>query len=102
MPIGRRYRGSGMAQTRKTVYYSGHVQGVGFRATASGVARDFAVTGYARNLPDGRVELVAEGDPAEVDRFLDAVQSAMAGFIRRTQVDEAEPTGRETGFHIRH
>ena len=43
------------------MYFSGHVQGVGFRYTTRSVASRFAVTGYVRNLPDGRVELVAEG-----------------------------------------
>ncbi len=45
---------------------SGRVQGVGFRYTAKGVAQRFAVTGFVRNLSDGRVELVVEGDAAEV------------------------------------
>ena len=51
---------------RRTSHFSGHVQGVGFRYTVADVAEDFDVRGYVRNLPDGRVELVAEGDEAEI------------------------------------
>src|SRR5471030_2081507 len=50
---------------RMKVFYSGRVQGVGFRYTARTVAAGFEITGYVRNLPDGRVELVAEGDDSE-------------------------------------
>ena len=47
---------------RRTSHFSGHVQGVGFRYTVQDLAADFDVRGYVRNLPDGRVELVVEGD----------------------------------------
>lgn len=69
---------------RKTmqVFYEGRVQGVGFRYTARRVASGFDVAGYVRNLPDGRVELVASGDPDEVDGFLSALrESELAGHI---------------------
>ena len=48
-------------QQRREVYFSGRVQGVGFRYTVRMVASRFAVTGFVKNLPDGRVQLVAEG-----------------------------------------
>jgi acylphosphatase len=54
---------------RMTVFFSGHVQGVGFRYTAKTVAAGFEITGTIRNLPDGRVELVAEGTREELDAF---------------------------------
>lgn len=63
---------------REEVLYSGRVQGVGFRWTAANIARQFAVTGYVRNRSDGRVELVAEGTPAELDRFFGAIRAEMA------------------------
>ena len=50
---------------RKTIYYSGRVQGVGFRWTTRRIACEYDVTGYVMNLPDGRVELAVEG-PAKV------------------------------------
>ena len=77
----------------KRVYYSGHVQGVGFRYTAQGLARGYPVTGYVRNLPSGEVELVAEGEPAPVDAFLAAVERQMAGYITHTTVHECPPSG---------
>lgn len=87
--------------TRATVLFSGSVQGVGFRYTARSVARDFNVEGYVRNLPDGRVELVAEGTPAEVDAFLAALDRAMSGYIRSRDRQDSPATGEFTGFSIR-
>ncbi|MGC4004296.1 MAG: acylphosphatase [Pirellulales bacterium] len=62
-----------MADTRvKTkVLYSGRVQGVGFRASTAAIAEGFAVGGYVRNLPDGRVEAVVEGPTDEVAACID-------------------------------
>ena len=85
----------------KRVYYSGSVQGVGFRYTAQGLASGFAVTGYVRNLPDGRVELVAEGAADQVDGFLAALARRMTGYVEETAVSEQTPGGL-TGFRIRH
>ena len=85
----------------KRVYYSGRVQGVGFRYTAQHLAAGFAVAGYVRNLSDGDVELVAEGEADEVERFLAAVAGRMAPNIARTAVREEPPAGRR-GFPIRH
>jgi acylphosphatase len=71
---------------RRRVYYSGGVQGVGFRYTSRRLAQDYAVGGYVRNLPDGRVELVAEGDQAEVEAFLEAIRQRLGDHIRDIQV----------------
>ncbi|HOA73968.1 MAG TPA: acylphosphatase [Phycisphaerae bacterium] len=87
---------------RLTVLFSGHVQGVGFRYTTRSVARGYAVTGYVRNLPDGRVELVAEGTPPEVRAFVEAVQREMAGYVREAKISEEPPTGQFPDFQIRH
>jgi acylphosphatase len=85
----------------KRVYYSGAVQGVGFRYTVQGLAGGFAVAGYVRNLPDGRVEMVAEGAADQVERFLAAVAQSMAAYIQETVTAEETPAGM-TGFRIRH
>jgi acylphosphatase len=86
---------------RDEVWFSGRVQGVGFRFTVSETSRRFAVTGFVENLADGRVRLVAEGEPAELDRFVDAVETAMrrniAGVARRRE----PATGEFTDFGIR-
>jgi acylphosphatase len=85
---------------RRRVYYSGDVQGVGFRYTARSLGRQREVGGFVRNLSDGRVELVAEGEEAEVLAFLGEVEEAMRGYIRGTQVVEEAPTGVSTGFGV--
>jgi len=83
----------------RRVFYSGNVQGVGFRYTATHLARGFAVAGTVRNLADGRVELVAEGEAAEVDRFLDAVRRQMTGYVDREDAQDQPPRGL-TDFRI--
>jgi acylphosphatase len=83
------------------VLYSGRVQGVGFRYTAKTVAMGFEVTGVVRNLPDGRVELEAEGERAELDAFRQAVrESGLEGFIRDELVEWNPATGSFRGFEI--
>ena len=84
-----------------TVLYSGRVQGVGFRYTTKDVATGFDVTGIVRNLPDGRVELIAEGWRAELEAFRAAIRDAgLAGFIRDEQVIWAEANNEFRGFEI--
>ena len=77
----------------KRVLYTGRVQGVGFRYTAMGVAQSFAVAGFVRNLPDGRVELAAEGEAGEVDRFLARVAEQMADYIDGQATQDVAPQG---------
>ncbi|MCH7870309.1 MAG: acylphosphatase [Planctomycetes bacterium] len=67
---------------RVRVVYRGRVQGVGFRFTALQISGNFDVSGYVRNLPDGSVELEAEGAPATVDAFLESVADRLASSIR--------------------
>jgi acylphosphatase len=84
----------------KHVHYSGRVQGVGFRYTAGHVAAGFRVAGYVRNVPDGRVELLAEGPAEEVEAFLSALRRQMADYIEDAQVADEPAQGRQ-GFVIR-
>ncbi len=89
------------ARRRMTVLFAGQVQGVGFRYTAKTVATGFEITGTIRNLPDGRVELVAEGSRAELDAFRAALHAAgLAGFIRDEQVSWADAKNETRGFEI--
>ena len=85
----------------KRVHYTGAVQGVGFRYTAHELATGFAVSGFVRNLPEGRVELVAEGEPDQVNAFLAAVRRRMAGYIEEEAATDEVPSG-AAGFRIRH
>jgi acylphosphatase len=84
----------------KRVSYTGRVQGVGFRYTTRHLAQHYAVAGYVRNRPDGSVELIVEGEPAEVDRFLAALDEQMAGYIENRTIQD-EPSGGYRGFVIR-
>jgi acylphosphatase len=87
---------------RATVFYTGRVQGVGFRYTAREIACGYEVTGCVRNLHDGRVELIAEGNEEEVAGFLEAVGvSQLGSHIRNADVNWKEATGEFTGFDIR-
>lgn len=84
------------------VFYEGRVQGVGFRYSARRVAAGFDVAGFVRNLPDGRVELVASGDTGEVDDFLQALrESELAGHIAGESAGEIAPPAGLRGFEIR-
>ena len=78
---------------RYTVHFEGHVQGVGFRFTTVRIARRFEVAGYVRNLPDGRVQLVAEGEKDQLDGLIAAIQDAMRGHIRKAHVTTDPATG---------
>lgn len=90
-----------MERKRMQIFYSGYVQGVGFRYTAKSVAAGFEVVGYVRNLPDGRVELVAEGAKDELEAFRRAIRDAGLGhFIRDEQVNWSEAEGGFRGFQI--
>jgi acylphosphatase len=93
---------SSITPQRFTVYYSGSVQGVGFRYTACSVARSYDVSGYVHNCPDGRVELVAEGRPDELNAFLRHVRDRLSNHIRDERRDVQAATGEFTGFGIRH
>lgn len=89
-----------MTMKRITVHFSGQVQGVGFRFTVHHLAQGFPVTGYVKNLPDGRVEMVAEGEPAKLDALVESVREAMAGNIRETHIAESPGTGQFQTFGI--
>lgn len=83
------------------ILYSGRVQGVGFRYTVKQVAAGFEVVGTVRNLPDGRVEIAAEGDVAELKAFQQAIRDEGLGhFIRDEQVEWNEAQGGGRGFEI--
>ena len=88
--------------TRKTIHFSGQVQGVGFRYTAQAIARDFDVRGYVKNLSDGRVKLEVEGEASEIDRFVARIRDHMGGYIRHVDSSTAPATGEFTDFHVAH
>ena len=85
----------------ETVFFDGHVQGVGFRYTTLQVAKEFEVAGYVRNLVDGRVQLEAEGTAAEIAAFLRAIEEAMPGYIRNVERHSDQRPPQFRGFSIR-
>lgn len=90
-----------VSHKRMRVLYSGAVQGVGFRYTARTVATGFEVTGTVRNLPDGRVEMIAEGARAELEAFRQALrESGLGHFIGGEDVSWGEAGHGFRGFEI--
>lgn len=84
-----------------SVIFIGRVQGVGFRYTVDRIARYFAVTGYVKNLPDGNVEMEAEGDETVLNDLLYAIlESPMQNNIRDKKVEWSEATGKYKVFGI--
>ncbi len=87
---------------RVHLWISGVVQGVGFRAAARRQARSLGVSGWVRNLPDGRVELVAEGPAEAVDALVAwAHRGPMGAHVTEVQVREEPPAGETGPFEIR-
>jgi acylphosphatase len=84
------------------VFYEGNVQGVGFRWTVRNVAKGFEITGWIRNLSDGRVEMQVNGEEKEVRAFLQAIaESELSSHIRKqTETPHAAPVVAR-GFEIR-
>jgi len=82
------------------VYYSGRVQGVGFRYTAVTIARDHPVTGWVKNLADGRVQLLVEGPEDAVAKFLKAVRDHWKDDIEKEEAEDQKPTGKFKKFEI--
>ncbi|MDD5422134.1 MAG: acylphosphatase [Candidatus Omnitrophota bacterium] len=86
---------------RLHIYYSGSVQGVGFRFTAERAASVMGITGWTKNLDDGRVEVVCEGEKADLDAFLQKIASVFKEYIRDVDQETVEATGEFVGFDVR-
>ena len=86
---------------RREVIFTGMVQGVGFRFTARAIARNHAVVGYVRNLADGRVRLVVEGQREENDRYVAQLKRRMADYILDADEATMAPTGDFDAFDVR-
>ena len=90
-----------MGRERLHIFYSGKVQGVGFRYSAKVLATGFELTGTVANLPDGRVELVAEGTREELEAFRQAiVDSELGPFIHNEQAHWSAAKNEFRGFEI--
>ena len=90
-----------MKRQRMTVFYSGRVQGVGFRYTVKSLTPGFELSGTVRNLSDGRVELIVEGDRDELVAFRQAIRDeGLASLIEREEELWSPATGDFRGFAI--
>jgi len=75
-----------MADTAKHIFFSGQVQGVGFRFTANSIARRYELAGFVRNTSDGKVELLLQGEPEDIDDCIEDLQQTFA--VRDIQIEE--------------
>jgi acylphosphatase len=83
-------------------FVSGRVQGVGFRYFVQDHAAVEGVHGYVRNLPDGRVEALVEGEAESVLRVERAIRRGPpSARVEQVTVDDVAPAGRATGFAVR-
>ncbi|HEX4145371.1 MAG TPA: acylphosphatase [Pirellulales bacterium] len=85
---------------RREVFYSGHVQGVGFRYTTRSIATQLPVVGLVRNLPNGQVQLVVEGSPAAIDELLARVEAELGRYIRGREVSVRPAQGEFSSFDV--
>ena len=87
---------------RQQILFTGRVQGVFFRATTAELASKRALTGWVRNLPDGAVELEAQGDADEINTLLAQISAHYESNITGQQVGEIDCCSQERGFRVRH
>jgi len=87
-------------QRQAHIFYSGSVQGVGFRFTAEAIAAKLGVCGWVKNLPSGQVEIVAEAEEKALDDFLSEMQKAFSHYIREVDVEWLNPQGKFKHFGV--
>jgi len=82
------------------ITFAGRVQGVGFRFTARRAANRRQLTGYVRNMPNGSVEMLAQGRPEEVDDCIQDIKEYFSGYIRETKIVEIPLDSKYADFQI--
>lgn len=87
-----------MADTAKHIIFKGRVQGVGFRFTAMSIARRCQLTGTVRNLPNGSVEMTAQGHPEDIRHCIRDLQETFS--VTDTEITEIQYDPRQTDFRI--
>jgi acylphosphatase len=89
-----------MGQIAKHIIFIGQVQGVGFRFTAFNTANRHQLTGFVRNLPDGTVEMFAQGSAGTVDDCIRDIEEEFSRYIRETEIKEIPPNPQYKDFKI--
>ena len=88
--------------TQYIIRYYGRVQGVGFRYTTCRIATGYNITGYVKNMPDGSVECIVEGNSKELNLFISEINSQMSGHIIKSQMSTTPATNRFRDFSVRY
>ena len=81
-------------------YFSGRVQGVGFRYTTAQIAKGYEVTGFVKNLADGRVELEIEGEESECRAMVATIEDELDAYARKTELTDGIRSKTFTTFRI--
>ncbi|MHC4660334.1 MAG: acylphosphatase [Planctomycetota bacterium] len=89
-----------MNRKRIRAFFSGMVQGVGFRWTTRSIASNYKIRGFVKNLADGRVELLAEGESGEISAFMENLKSKMSRYISDIETQNEQPGEMKDGFDI--
>jgi acylphosphatase len=89
-----------MNQTAKHIIFTGQVQGVGFRFTAFNIANRYQLTGFVRNLPEGSVEMLAQGSAEAVDDCIRDVEEEFSRYVIETKIEEIPPNPQYKDFKI--
>ena len=89
-----------MTQSAKHIIFTGRVQGVGFRFTAYSMAKRYQLNGIVRNLLNGGVEMIAQGDSEDIAGCIRDIQESFAGYINNTEVEDAPLTPERKEFKI--
>lgn len=84
----------------KHIIFIGRVQGVGFRFTSFHTANRYKLTGFVRNVPDGTVEMLAQGAADDVNDCIRDIEASFAGYIRETNIEEVPHDPRYAEFKI--
>jgi len=84
----------------KHIVFSGRIQGVGFRFTALNIASRYELTGYVRNIPDGDVEMLAQGPAEMIDNCVRDLQDSFVGTISHIDIEDVTPDPKLTDFRI--
>ena len=84
----------------KRIIFIGRVQGVGFRFTAHRAASRHQLTGFVRNVPDGTVEMFAQGHSEDIEDCIQDIKESFGGYISQTRIEEIPPNPRYADFKI--